>query len=110
MIERDKQWWARMAQREGNSEVGVGSSVLDNLEEDSEAFTEEEVKTALICQNEAQMIAHIRSQVCPQCQGPVETTRCALRRKTGMYYSKMTLGCLERHVSIPLVVRTDWLF
>ena len=112
MIKRDKDWWLGKAVLEGDHEVGAGAptSMLDDLDEDSENFSDDEVKSAFICQNEDQVIAHIRSHQCPQCGGAMEPMSHALRRKTGKHYWKMALGCLHRHVAVPVVVRADWLF
>lgn len=87
------------------------AGVLTELEGDSEDFTEEEARSAVICGNVEKVSEHIRSQSCPRCQGPIVVTRGNNMRIRGQFrYWRMELCCADLfHPAVPLVVRMDWL-
>jgi hypothetical protein len=107
---RTKEWWMEKAKLEGDSEVGAGlpPGVLDELYGDSDDLTDQDVEKAIPLPSVDRVIAHIRAQLCPTCQGPVEPVMQHLRIKNRILYWRVALSCAERHPETRLLIRADW--
>lgn len=83
----------------------------DDLDNDSEDLTDEEVASAVIVPSEDSMLKHLKGIRCGKCESPLgKAVRHARRKRAGLQYGRMGFVCAgpEGH-AFEITFRMDWL-